>query len=241
MPEPEAESPEEQSSHSADDTLKNLVQQVNNGDNAALGRLRKVLDGNPEIWRRVGNLAAHARMTLIRLIAGDDKFLSESIERKATEMEVELLGPSSTTLERLSVERVVASWLQLQYADTMSATATKDNLSHFKFWSQHQDRAHKRYQSAVKQLLAIRDLVPKTTKKAVESEAGSPAPTGVRHAGPGTEPRPAGSNGHGEGNGSRSGNGQAPKPADGPKPTNGEPINRILMFGQAKEVAAATD
>jgi hypothetical protein len=51
MPEPDAESPEEQSSHSADDTLKNLVQQVNNGDNAALGRLRGVLDKNPEIWR----------------------------------------------------------------------------------------------------------------------------------------------------------------------------------------------
>ncbi len=237
---PGEQPPAGQSSLPADNSLRNLVQQVNSGDNVALAQLRSILDEHPEIWQRVGDLATHARMALIRLIAGGDKFLFESIERKAAEMEVELLGPSSTPLERLSVERVVDCWIQLQHADTMSVTTTKDNLGNAKFWSQHQDRAHRRYLSAVWQLVAVRDVAPKTTKKAVESEAASPEPTGERHPVLGTMPRPAGNNGNGKANGSGSGNGEVPKPGDGPGSANGKPVNRILLFREGTALGSAS-
>ncbi|MCH7729218.1 MAG: hypothetical protein IH991_22470, partial [Planctomycetes bacterium] len=122
----------------------------------------KTLDENPEVWRQVGDLAAHARLTLIRLIAKGDMLLFESIQRQAGEMECQLLGASPSLLERLSVQRVVACWLQLQYADVMACTEN-DQLAQTTFWSQHQDRAHRRYTSAVKQLAMIRQLLPGTS------------------------------------------------------------------------------
>ncbi len=224
---PGAQSPDGQSTLSADNSLRNLVHQVNSGDNAALAQLRSILDEHPEIWQRVGDLATHARMALIRLIAGGDKFLFESIERKATDMEVELLGASPTPLERLSVERVVDCWLQLQHADTMSAATTKDDFGNAKFWSQNQDRAHRRYQSAVKQLLSIQETLSKATQTAVESAvaaSASPEPPAVRHADPDVKPRPAGDNGNG--------NGEVPKPGDRPDRTNGQPANRMSIAVQ---------
>jgi hypothetical protein len=223
--------------------LRQLVARANEGDPQSLQRLREVLDANPAIWQRVGDLAAHARLTLARLIADGDQLLFESIQRKAADLETELLVACPTPLEQLGVQRVVACWLQLQYADAMVCSA-RDNLAQGKFWSQQQDRAHRRYHSAVKQLLAIREILPKageTTAESATAGSASPEPTGVRHADSGFQPRPAGSNGNGKATGSRCCNGTVPKPGDGPNPVNGTPINRILMFSQAKEVASAAD
>jgi hypothetical protein len=77
--------------------FRNLAQQANEGDKGAFTQLKSVLDANPDVWQRVGDLAAHARMSLIRMIAADDKLLHESIDHKASAMEAELLGPSPLT------------------------------------------------------------------------------------------------------------------------------------------------
>ena len=154
-------------------TFRQLAEQANNGDPGALQRLRKALDESPEVWQRMGDLAAHARLTLIRLIAAGDMLLFESIQRQARDMESQLMGPTATLLERLSVERVVSTWLQLQYADAMCATA--DGLAQAKFWSQNQDRAHRRHMSAVRQLSTVRELLPGAAQ--VEPAEGTKAAT----------------------------------------------------------------
>jgi hypothetical protein len=217
-----------------------LVLRANKGDPESLRRLRDVLDANPEIWRRVGDLAAHALLTLARLIAEGDQLLFESIQRKAADLEAELLAEAPTSLERLGVQRVVACWLQLQYADTMVCTA-RENVTQSKFWSGQQDRAHRRYQSSVKQLLAIRELVPSTTKTAAgpAAEPGSPETTGGSD--PNATSRPVGNNGNGKASVARPGDGEPPKPAEGLGPANGRPVNRILAFNGAAEVTTAAD
>ena len=152
---------------------------------------------------------------------------------------LELLGPSPTPLERLSVERVVACWLQLQYADTASA-APAETIVQQKFWAQRQDQAHRRYQASVRQLLAIRQAIPKSSQTEAESGTSTadsapdalPESTGVMHADPDTTPRPAAGNGNGRVNGSRFGNGEAPE-SDEPVHSNGHPVNRIRAFSEA--------
>ena len=162
-------------------------------------------------------------------------------------MEVELLGPSPTPLERLSVERVVACWLQLQYADTASA-APAETIAQQKFWAQRQDQAHRRYQASVRQLLAIRQAIPKSSQTEAESGTSSadsatdasPESTGVTHADPDTTPRPAASNGNGRVNGSRFGNGEAPE-SDEPVQTNGHPVNRIHQLSKTTALPSVSD
>ena len=132
-------------------------------------------------------------------------------------MESELLGQSPSLLERLSVQRVLACWLQLQYADVMACTAS-EQLSQAKFWSQHQDRAHRRYTSAVKQLATIRQLMPGSSG-VVENkvaDAASPQPRNVAE-----DEHQAGSRPEVDHNGSRDGlaaggNGRAEEHPHGP-------------------------
>lgn len=176
----------EPSQPASDFDFRQLVAEANGGDPEALRRLRETLDTQPQIWQRIGDLAAHARLTLIRAASAGDQLLIESLLRTAEAMEKELLGgelgkpPSS--LERLSVSRVVSTWLQAQHADAM-AGASHDNLSWAKFWAQQQDRAHRRHLAAIKQLAAVRQMPASklpTGKEAREPKDQQPQDADVR-------------------------------------------------------------
>ena len=95
---------------SSDDEFRQLVQLANKGDEEAIAALGKVLDDNPDVWRKAGDLAGHVRTTLIRLIAGDNALLRDSLVRKAEELLSDLSGEEPSPLDRLAVERVVSCW-----------------------------------------------------------------------------------------------------------------------------------
>jgi hypothetical protein len=63
-----------------------LVKRANDGDQRACQELRDTLDANPQIWEKVGDLAAHAQMNMTKLIANGNTLISESITRKAEQM-----------------------------------------------------------------------------------------------------------------------------------------------------------
>ena len=145
-----------------------LVQRANSGDEQALQELRHVLDTCPQIWKHVGGIGGHAELSLIRLIAGGNRLLLESLQRNIAEMRAELSRPSASALEKLAVQRVTACWLQLQHADAASS-APDQTLQQGRFWALEQDRAHRRYLSAVKQLTTLRQLLPSNVEADTES------------------------------------------------------------------------
>ena len=49
--------------------LEQLCRAANTGDTQVLARLRAALDARPDIWQRLGDLAQHLEMILVRLIA----------------------------------------------------------------------------------------------------------------------------------------------------------------------------
>src|SRR5262245_24429474 len=61
--------------------LKALAEAANRGDQAALVGLRRLLDDCPAIWQRVGDLAPHAELAWLALIAGEDALAAETIKR----------------------------------------------------------------------------------------------------------------------------------------------------------------
>lgn len=74
-------------------------------------------------------------------------------------MLAELAGPSPTPLERLLVERIVASWLQTYHYDILCAQAGNITIDQGDYMQRRQDRAHKRYLSAIKSLAVVRRLL----------------------------------------------------------------------------------
>ena len=139
--------------------LAQLLKRAEAGDRSVLPQLQRALDGNPDLWRGYGDLAAHAEASLAMLAAGPNLLLAESLKRKLAELKAELGGESPSPLEKLLVERVSASWLQAAYFDGLLAQAAGAGEARLKVLQQQQDAAHRRHLAGIKQLALIRKLL----------------------------------------------------------------------------------
>jgi hypothetical protein len=141
--------------------LERLLQQAEQGDRSVLPRLRAALTANPEVWQRYGDLAAQAVGAMIALASGHNLLMSESLLFKVRELKEEVGGPSPSPLERLLVERVVATWLHANYADALVAqqAGAQAGPATLRDRSQLQQAAERRHQAAIKQLALVRRLL----------------------------------------------------------------------------------
>jgi len=145
-----------------------LVKRANAGDDDALAKMRKTLDSNPGIWQSVGDLAKHAQQSMVKLIAGGNKLVSESLLRKAAEMKTELSRPSPSKLEKLAVERIVACWLEMEYLATTYPVAKGETLGQAKFALKQKESSERRFNAAMKSLTTLRALLPNGDAQAVD-------------------------------------------------------------------------
>jgi hypothetical protein len=182
--------------------LQELVTRARQGDDAVVPQMREVLK-HSELWREIGDMARHAQDTWLKLIAGDDHLVKESIRKSLTELRNELEEPGASRLEKLLIERIVATWLQVQFAEINVATSEKQPIPQRRFYQQQLDSANRQFLTSTKQLLALRHLLPKLDKRKCP-EAFYPLPEK--------------SNGNGHMNGHKL------------DKRNGQPVNRLLAL-----------
>ena len=139
--------------------LQTLVKRAEQGDESSLPTLRAALDANPWIWERYGDLARQSQAAWLQLIAGPNLLLRESVERKAEQLRAELAGPEPSPLEKLLVERVIACWLQVQYADAAYAQQASPSPGQHSAMLKRQAGAQQRYLFAIKTLATVRKLL----------------------------------------------------------------------------------
>jgi hypothetical protein len=167
--------------------LAQLLKKAEAGDRSVLPQLRRALDGDPDLWRGYGNLAAHAEASLAMLAAGPNLLLAESLRRKLAELKAELGGESPSPLEKLLAERITATWLQVAYFDALLAQAGGAGDARLRALQRLQDAAHRRHLAGIKQLAVVRRLLrpapsPLELLRAPVGET-SPAPAATRRAG----------------------------------------------------------
>jgi hypothetical protein len=141
--------------------IDELVRRAQQGDRSVMPQLRQILDSDPSLWQRYGDLAKWAQAAWLQLAAPKDVLLYECLERKMEEMRAELSGPDPSPLEKLLVERVVACWLQCEYADILYAQ-NRDQPSSMairKELMSRQESAQRRYLASLKQLATVRKLL----------------------------------------------------------------------------------
>jgi hypothetical protein len=146
----------------AHEALARLLTRAEQGGRSVLPELRAALDANAEVWQRYGDLAGQAQAALVTLAAGPNVLLAESLLRKLQALKDELGGESPSPLERLLVERVTATWLQVSYFDGLLAQARGVSECQAKMLQRQQDAAHRRHLSAVKTLATVRKLLTPT-------------------------------------------------------------------------------
>ena len=121
--------------------------------------VREILKDAGAVDRLGGDLARQAEQALIRAATGEDVVFREALIRKLDLMRADLAGPVPAPLDRLLVDRVVACWLQLHYADMLLAqNAGKLTLAQADYRQRTRDHAHRRYLSAIRTLALVRKL-----------------------------------------------------------------------------------
>ena len=157
-------------------TVTDLIHRGNDGDEAALSRIREILSGPDAalLFRTCGDMGRHAETSLIRAIVGDRRVYQESIEAKLEALKKDLAGPNPTPTERLLVDRIAACWLQLADADLIAAQTKNPTFVQGDYNQRRQDRAHRRFLSAVKMLATVRRLaLPIQVDLNVAAKAGN--------------------------------------------------------------------
>jgi hypothetical protein len=139
--------------------LQRIVQRAEQGDASVLPELRRALDEHPEAWRRCGDVALEAQEAWLQLVAGRNLLLHECVQRKLEQLNQELAGEDPTPLERLLVARVVAGWLQTEYADAAYAEMKNPSPAQHAAAMRRQASAQQRYLQAIKTLATVRKLL----------------------------------------------------------------------------------
>lgn len=144
------------------DRREEIVRRVTKNDENAVPEFRELLKQVPTLIDIVGSLAEIAERTLVKAITGGQLFFSETLTAKLDAMRAELAGPQPSPIERLLVERVVACWLQVYHADAQAAEFTEGTFTEGNYMQRRQNRAHRRFLSAVKTLATVRRLAVPT-------------------------------------------------------------------------------
>jgi hypothetical protein len=140
--------------------MQRLLMRAQDGDITCLTELRALLDDRPDLWKQVGNIAEHAELITLRLVARENLHIQEAVQRKLAELKKELVGPSPTPVEKILIERIGVSWLQVYQLDIqatvgLGATSTPQGV----YAQKKLDSAHRRLLLAVKQLAVVRKLL----------------------------------------------------------------------------------
>ncbi len=134
------------------------VARADGGDENAMPAVREAFAKLPWFADAIGgDLARKAVENLLSVIAPKGLAQQEAIHRKMEEIRAELLGHQSAPLERLLVERVVVCWLHAYHADTQYARSSV-SFNEGEYLQKQQDRAQRRYLSAIKTLAVVRRL-----------------------------------------------------------------------------------
>jgi hypothetical protein len=174
---------DEAAERAAEEQIQELVRRAEQGDATAMPQLSAILDMAPSRWKRYGQLGARVEALWLNLMAGQNLMLRESWRRQLEELKSDLAGESASPLEHLLVDRVAASWLQVQCADAGAAMVQGGKAAQETMALRRQNAAHKRHLQAVKALAAVRQLLrPRVSPAQVAARLSAAGPGSVRRA-----------------------------------------------------------
>jgi hypothetical protein len=146
----------------ADDAeLREVLARAEKGDAEVLPKLRVLLASRADIWRSYGDLGTNLEQELIRLAAGDNLLLAESLTNKVKEMKQELAGAHPTQLARLLAQRAAVGWLETYYLDTLATQNPGLKGARAADLARRRKAADRRHLAAVKTLALVQRLMGK--------------------------------------------------------------------------------
>jgi len=145
--------------------IRQLLVQRDAGD----PELTDILDRHPELWAQLGDLGEQALELWLSLIAGPDALYRRAAKSRLEQLRAELAVPNGDVLAKLMVDRVLATWLQMTYADIRAGQHGTEAPRIQEFLARRQQQAQRQHLAALK---AWRQWTPRRLRSPV---AGAPA------------------------------------------------------------------
>jgi hypothetical protein len=145
--------------------LQALLEKASRGDRTVLPELKRAFDEHPELAAQLGDLVWHAQESLLTLVAGSCLTVREAIARQAAALRQRLAATATSELEKLLIDRVVLSWLEVYHSDIdLAQRLLKSSGAEpaAQAAQRRLDRAHARYLSALKALATTHKLLRPT-------------------------------------------------------------------------------
>lgn len=121
---------------------------------------RNLVAANPALAGIMGGATTHAQCAWLDRWAGEDELTKAAMRANASEIETKLLGPNPSQIERLLAGRVALCWLEANYFDARAGRqGGSQSVQQAEFDLKQQDRAHRRYLSALKAFAEVRRLL----------------------------------------------------------------------------------
>jgi hypothetical protein len=156
------------------DRLRGVVEKAQDGDEEALSKVKEIFKEAPSMARIFADLAGEAERSLVKRLTGGDPVVREALPVRLEAMRKALTGADPSILERLLAERIVACWLQVQYAEIIYAQNLGSmNITQSEYHQRRLDKLHRRYLSAIKELGQIRNLGPAVQINIAEQQINS--------------------------------------------------------------------
>jgi hypothetical protein len=150
--------------------IREMITRAKNGDRTVLPMLRKFLDVNPKFWKKYGDMSLEVEHAWINRISGHDLVLRESLIRRVAQTRSELRGDASGPLENLLITQIIATQLQGEYADALSAQANNPALPRATFMLKRQESSARRHLASIRTLALIRRLLPRSLAHTGQSQ-----------------------------------------------------------------------
>jgi hypothetical protein len=127
---------------------KVLLEARRAGDETAESQLTDLVDRYPTLTYRLGDVAGLARASWVSMIAGKDIVFRKSIMNRLEHMRSEYPANDSP-VSVLLVERILATWLQLNYFEAKLASVDIKDLKNLEYLKDLQQKAERQHLEAI--------------------------------------------------------------------------------------------
>jgi hypothetical protein len=139
------------------DDWDEIVEDAAEGDEEALDELQRILHYNPAICDRLGDVSRHIQMLLIEIHGEESIATREAVKINMEKLRGQLNYQQSDPLERLLIEQVVVTMLDLSIQQSGSSQPhVKESIQ--RRWERRMERSRKRHLAAVTALAELRYL-----------------------------------------------------------------------------------
>jgi hypothetical protein len=145
--------------------LNDLLRLAEKGQEDAVPEIRQILTEHPGLAWRFVDVAHIAEDALIEEMTKEGDLATKELIRCQLEaIREQIAGKNSSALERLLSERVVVTWLEVQFFEALYAKNMRNlTIAQVEHHQKRLDRAHRRHLSAIRELAQMRKLLKGTT------------------------------------------------------------------------------